>query len=164
MRCDLVKITLFFLLSGCAGQQSQPQIAAETPKCTPDNKGSKNKNINLADPVEQVTFYGDLLPILSSVESDKIYKCTTCHAEMAKPDGLNTVDKLNRAVEAMENGRMPRPGNSVPKDKIELFRIWQLQGFQEGDKNAKPVKQQTSTSTSTSDETSTGSGTSGNCP
>lgn len=159
----LVTQSLFLvLLAACAGQQSQPQIAGETPTCTPSSKESKNKDLDLTD-VPQVTFYGDLLPILSSVKDNEIYKCTTCHAEMAKPDGLNTVTKLNRAIESMENGRMPRPGNPVPKAKIELFRIWQLQGFQEGDKN-NPKPSKPSPSPSPQSPSSTESGTTGNCP
>lgn len=157
MRNQIAQLVLFALLAGCAGQ-SQPQIAGETTTtCKPATKDSESRSYDLAD-TNQVTFYGDLLPILSSNVDGKVYKCTTCHADMAKPDALNTVDKVNRAIESMENGRMPRPGNPVPKDKIELFRIWQLQGFQEGDPNA-PKK---ATTTSTGSSTGTSSGTT--CP
>ncbi len=161
MRRLVTQSIFLVLLAGCAGQQSQPQIATETPACSPSNKESKNKDLDLTD-VQQVTFYGDLLPILSSVEDGKVYKCTTCHAEMGKPDGLNTVTKLGRAIESMENGRMPRPGNAVPPAKIELFRIWQLQGFQEGDKNSPKPSRPVSSSSSSSPSSESAS--SGNCP
>lgn len=140
MRQGLVQGFLVLVLTACAGQ-SQPQVATEdTSKCQPSGKSSGGGASYLADPaIAQVTFYGDLLPILRSQSKDKVYKCTTCHAHYNKPDSMNNLDEINRVIESMENGRMPRGGDFVPKDKIEMFRIWQLQGFQLGDKdNPKP--------------------------
>ena len=79
-----------------------------------------------------ITFYGDLLPILSSNGKDQAYKCTTCHAHYMKPSGLNNVREVERIVESLRSGRMPRGGDPVTSAKIELFSMWRLQGFKEG--------------------------------
>ena len=79
-----------------------------------------------------VTFYGDLEPILNSSVPGAAYKCTTCHAAYAQAEGMNNVTELNRVVAAMTEGSMPRGGDRVPADKIQLFRNWQIQGFQAG--------------------------------
>jgi hypothetical protein len=80
----------------------------------------------------QVTFFGDLLPILSSNERGAAYKCTTCHAHYAQPSGLSSVAEVDAIVQAMTDASMPRGGDAVPREKIVLFRQWQLQGFQTG--------------------------------
>ena len=92
-----------------------------------------------------VTFYGDLEPILNSSAPGAAYKCTTCHAAYAQVDGMNNVTELNCVVAAMTEGSMPRGGDRVPADKIQLFRSWQIQGFQAGTPSL--TQQQTSTAT-----------------
>lgn len=113
------------LLSGCSGSVS-PQAEVPTPACSPSSSA-----LALEDS-DGVTFYGDLLPVLSSNKSGEVYKCTTCHAHYGKPDGMNNVRELERVVESMRSGRMPRGGDRVPAALIELFSMWRLQGFKDG--------------------------------
>ena len=123
-----------------------------TPAIKPPAKcASANSSTALSLADQTVTFYKDILPILSSQQTGKVYKCTTCHAHYAKPEGLNNVPELNRVVESMRNGRMPRVGTRVPEDSIKLFSAWQIQGFPAGEPaNLSPKTQATGTPTSSS--------------
>ena len=128
------------LLAACS-QQAQPQVGVTIPSssdCAPRPKTGTSTGGGVAELVadnsipRQITFYGDLLPILSSQTSGAVFKCTTCHADYGDPEKMNNVLTVNQIVEALEIGRMPRGGNLMPKAKIQLFRTWQLQGFQVG--------------------------------
>ncbi len=129
MRRQLAILSLL-LLAGCAEQQS-PQIAT-TANCPAKTAGSGLTDPAAATTPRQITFYGDILPILSSQETGKVYKCTTCHADYGKIEKLSNVLEVDRVIESMTVGRMPRGGTKVPKESIQLFRDWQLQGFQAG--------------------------------
>jgi hypothetical protein len=82
----------------------------------------------------QVTFYGDILPVLSADSRSRSYKCTTCHAHYREPEGLNSVPEIERIIESMKEGRMPRSTTKVTAAEIELFDVWRLQGFSVGRK------------------------------
>lgn len=110
------------------------RVDSTNPGCT-SSTGATLASEGDAEP-KVITFYGDILPILSSNAADSTYKCTTCHAHYSKPKGMNNVPELERVVESMRSGRMPRGGDPVPADKIELFTMWRLQGFQEGTQKA----------------------------
>lgn len=124
-------LTVLFAI-GC---NETPPVESTVPACITQSAGSVDSADSVSaspKPAAAVTFYGDLLPILASVKTDEVYKCTTCHAHYLKPAGMNNVRELERVVESMRLGRMPRVGNAVPADKIDLFTTWRLQGFQEG--------------------------------
>jgi hypothetical protein len=116
---------------------NQASIEAETPTCTPVS-GSKDSVYDLQAADRQVTFYKDLLPILTSNSEGKHYKCTTCHAHMNQPEGLNSVAKVEDSIKSMRNGTMPRSNSRVTEEEILLFELWRLQGFQPGDPSDTP--------------------------
>ncbi|TWW07947.1 hypothetical protein E3A20_29240 [Planctomyces bekefii] len=144
----LLLVLQLVLASGCNSAAPQPDVVAACGSPT-----EKKQSLDLADSVDMitqgnggasappVTFYGDLLPVLSSNESGAVYKCVTCHAHYGKPEGLSSVLEIERIVTSLKNGRMPRGGDPVPADKIELFSVWRLQGFQSGS----PKKQESVT-------------------
>ncbi len=117
------------VFSGQAG--ATPPSSTGTPPngTTPPSSGGGGGGAAGGEKV--VTFYGDVLPFLSSNAAGSAYKCTTCHAHYNAPDGLNSVGEVDRMINAMESGRMPRGGDPVPADKVALLRKWQLQGFKE---------------------------------
>jgi hypothetical protein len=77
----------------------------------------------------RVSFYGDLFPILNSNFRNRVYKCSTCHAEYNDPSKLANVPELVRAIDSMKSMRMPRGGDPVPAAMIELFAKWRIDGF-----------------------------------
>lgn len=89
--------------------------------------------------VPEVTFYGNILPILSSTATGSNYKCTTCHAHYTSPSELSTVPELQRVVTAIRNGTMPRGGDRLPAEKVALFERWRDQGFKAGSIGAPPI-------------------------
>jgi hypothetical protein len=118
-------LTLASLAAACQDEPPVPEPVLS--RCT----GSQ-ATAGLSEPARSVTFYGDLLPILSSTATGAVHKCTTCHAHYGKPEGLNTVPELESVVQALSTGRMPRGGDFVPAEQIELFRMWRDQGFPAG--------------------------------
>jgi hypothetical protein len=124
----------FGMATACMNQAS---IEAETPTCTPASSSNGGVyDLQAAD--RQVTFYKDLLPILTSNSEGKNYKCTTCHAHMNQPEGLNSVAKVEDSIRSMRNGTMPRSNSRVTEEEIQLFDLWRLQGFQPGDPSDTP--------------------------
>lgn len=105
---------------------SNPQVAGLL------GEASKPAETALSSLPKEVTFYGDLLPILRSSTRGEAYKCATCHPDFLTPDGMNSIPKIEGIVGSMKNGRMPRGGDLVPPEKIKLFTTWQLQGFRPG--------------------------------
>ncbi len=85
---------------------------------------------------KQITFYQDVLPILKANTAGHSFKCTTCHAHYSEPEGLNSVPEINRIIDSMESGWMPRSSDRVPKELISVFRTWQKHGFRTGNRNA----------------------------
>lgn len=130
-----MKVVLALLIAAaataCAAQNPPP---APELSCSPAKTGAALQGGMPA----QITFYKDVLPILSSNKAGAAHKCTTCHAHYNDPNGLNNVGEVDRIVEALETGRMPRGGDRVPKEKINLIRTWQLQGFQNGSPSDTP--------------------------
>lgn len=120
---------------------SLSSCAVQNPPQAPEFKCSPATGAALQDGVPaQITYYRDILPILSSSKDGAAYKCTTCHAHYGEPNGLNNVGEVDRIVESLETGRMPRGGDRVPKERINLIRTWQLQGFQNGQPSDKPAQ------------------------
>lgn len=122
---SLLTIIFLFIL-GCTEEPSKRSDALSD-KCDAYKVEVEGKYI---------TFYQDILPILQANTADHSYKCTTCHAHYAEPEGLNNVPEINRIIDSMESGRMPRSNNKVPKQLIDMFRTWQRHGFRTGDRNA----------------------------
>jgi hypothetical protein len=121
----LLTISLHISL-GCAAEPSK-RSEVLTDKCDAYELEVDAKNIN---------FYQDILPILQANTAGHSYKCTTCHAHYAEAEGLNNVPEINRIIDSMETGRMPRSNNKVSKKFIDMFRTWQKQGFRTGDRRA----------------------------
>lgn len=159
---NVLALALTALAASC---NEPPQQQSQTPQCTPSKAASLDETAAQSEddtePSTEVTFYGDLLPILASVETGKVYKCTTCHAHYEKPDGMNNVRELERVVESMKIGRMPRVGDRVPSAKIELFTMWRLQGFKDG--TPKTAARSDSTSPAQSQDAKPASSTSSGC-
>lgn len=155
----------FIRLVGLVALGTVAVSCAESARVEPASSGCSSSSALVADDTgkkndgtKAVTFYGDLLPILSSNVADHSYKCTTCHAHYAKPKGLNNVEEVERVVESMRSGRMPRGGDPVPAEMIELFTMWRIQGFQEGSpKSSTTIPGQT-------DPKASKTSTSSNCP
>ena len=125
-----------------AGCLNQPSVDTATPECKPatntSSGGAYGLDTGTDDEVagtteRQVTFYKDLYPILTANSGSRTYKCTTCHAHMKTPEGLNSVSKVEETIESMKTGRMPRSDSRVTPAEIKLFDLWRLQGFQPGD-------------------------------
>lgn len=137
-------VFVVFVGFGCVAEPQKVRTPAGK-KCgsTSGAEGSKKQKtpatastlyIQGAGPkVDQVTFYQDILPILSANVRGKNYKCITCHAHYTNPDGLNNVPEIERIVASLKSGSMPRSNDRVPPKYIELFDVWRLQGFGVGD-------------------------------
>jgi len=128
----IISMIAVISLSSCA-VQNPPQAPGFT--CSPATGAALQDGVPA-----QITYYRDILPILSSSRDGAAYKCTTCHAHYGEPNGLNNVGEVDRIVESLETGRMPRGGDRVPKERINLIRTWQLQGFQNGQPSDTPAQ------------------------
>ena len=127
------------LAAGCNGSQQSVDPGYQGDTSCVGSQGSSGSAVApaLTEPVPQVTFYGDILPILESAGPGVTYKCTTCHVNYFQPSALSSIDSVTQAINDMQQGRMPVGGNVVPSFRIQLFQIWQLQGFQVGNPNQK---------------------------
>lgn len=143
---------LTVLTVGC---MQQPSIDAQTPPCTTASGSGgaygleAGEDTGAGTAVRQVTFYKDLLPILTANSGKRTYKCTTCHAHMKEPEGLNSVSKIEETIDSMTKGRMPRSNARVTPAEIKLFDLWRLQGFQAGDPSDTPEAEITGKPTAT---------------
>jgi hypothetical protein len=151
-----IPASLFALLLASCNSTSTQNLPTLTPasstcgtsatQATPAPPSGPPAVASLTDPttktpsVKQITFYGDLLPILNSVQTGAVYKCTTCHANYATPDGMNSQDELNRVVQSMQDGSMPRSGQLVPQALIDEFKVWGVEGFPPGDPSSTPAQ------------------------
>ena len=118
----------------CQHQNSIPPEPAKQDCASPSAGVAGASQAAAGDEDRQITFYRDILPILTSNTKGKVYKCTTCHSQYAKPEDVASVDEVEAIVASLKSGKMPRAGNAVAPGEIELFTKWRLMGFQTGKK------------------------------
>lgn len=88
---------------------------------------SKDRNYFLQN--TRITFYGDVLPILSSRGEGRKYDCTSCHSEYKNPNTLlqdGEIDRMLHAMRGVDSSFMPRIGDRVPDNYLQMLRKWKL--------------------------------------
>lgn len=77
-----------------------------------------------------VTFTKDILPLLSSVEAGRIFKCTVCHRGYTDYETLAKPETLGRILpRVLPGGNMPLNGDKMSSKDIQLLLDWQNLGF-----------------------------------
>jgi hypothetical protein len=77
------------------------------------------------------TFTRDVLPLLSSTATGRIYKCTVCHRAYTDYDVVSQPATLQRILSRIgPGGNMPLNEDPVKSADIEMLREWQKQGYQ----------------------------------
>ena len=128
-----ISVSMALLLPFACAQASQssatPIGGCSALNLTDQSAGTSTPTSTIA----QITFYGDLLPILNLGGPRRgLQNARLVHAQYATPAGLNAVSTINQVIDSMQTKSMPRAGDVLPDEKINLFRVWQLQGFQPG--------------------------------
>jgi hypothetical protein len=123
-RIMILKMAFLTALTSCKQNRAVDEIGGSAAKdCSASNITSSGS---------RVSFYGDLYPILNSNFRNRVYKCSTCHAEYNDPVKLANVPELVRVIDSMKSLRMPRGGDPVPAAMIDLFSKWRFDGFTVG--------------------------------
>ena len=87
-----------------------------------------------------VTFYGDVLPILTSSKPGVNYRCTVCHASYADYQQVSRPAVANSIVDSIASHRMPLTGDSVTAKDFEIIRAWVAGGLVAGQPIVVPGK------------------------
>ena len=146
LRLGWIMVCIHVLCSACSDSSNDITDTASQ-KCTTTSGAGLVDSDDSG--VKKVTFYRDLLPILTANTRQRPYKCTTCHAHYETPEGLSNVPEVERIVDSLNKGRMPRSNSRVSEDEIKLFESWRLQGFLPGDPKDAPKVNTNSASKST---------------
>ena len=143
-------------VSGCLSEPPPlPPQSSEGPavyqdedsKRIPENK-SKNTPIDPVNPTEPippinpgpispgptnppaVTFTNDIVPLLSSNEAGRIFKCTVCHRAYTDYETMASSETLGRILpKVLPGGNMPLNGDKMSSKDIQLLMDWQNLGF-----------------------------------
>ena len=90
--------------------------------------------------IGSVTFYKDVLPILTSSRPGANYRCTVCHASYADYQQVSRPAVANAIVDSIAMHRMPLTGDSVTARDFEIIRAWVAGGLVAGQPIAAPGK------------------------
>ncbi len=104
------------------------------PPATSDGSYTPSGAYGLQAADGKTIFERDVLPLLSSTDTGKVYKCTVCHAAFADPANLSQPGRIDALVERMtlpaaQQGFMPVNGDTVAAADIEVFKSWQAGGY-----------------------------------
>jgi len=120
-------------VSGLSGQTSSlrllndasPTVGASGGTVAPSDVAAGDQTAT-----HKITFQDDILPILSSTETGKVYKCTVCHAAYrTNPQYLRQGDNFDQLIDAVQTQSMPLVGDPLPEAAIEIFKKWKEAGF-----------------------------------
>jgi hypothetical protein len=76
------------------------------------------------------TFDDDILPLLSSVETGRVYKCTVCHAHYKSYDIVSTDARVDSILSSSgPDGTMPLKGDKITASELNMVRAWRAAGF-----------------------------------
>jgi hypothetical protein len=81
----------------------------------------------------RVTWYDDVLPILTSTIPGEKYQCVTCHTDYGEPKTLKKIrpgglSEVGHMVASMREGGqafMPRIGDRVPDRYVTMLKTWE---------------------------------------
>jgi hypothetical protein len=109
--------------------------ATPTPRATPSPSDSVQDRIQNASG-NAVTFYKDILPLLTTNLPDRQYECTQCHASYGDPNGVAKARVVDDIIASVESGFMPmNEGPRMRKEEIEILKLWRRSGMQIGTPN-----------------------------
>ena len=106
-----------------------PQTGAIQDGRSSDAPLEKKENL---EPEKTLSFRLNILPMLSSNKTGRVFKCTTCHPAYTQSETLKIPGKIAAIVQEVQpEGRMPPNGDKFSPSDIQLLLDWQKQGFPE---------------------------------
>lgn len=84
----------------------------------------QNKSF-LTEPALDKYYQTDIVPILSSVEDDRVYKCTTCHSWMlAQTPTLSEIETILKVIEEDTMPPKAKNFNSMNESDLLIVKNW----------------------------------------
>jgi hypothetical protein len=130
---------LALLAFGNTGCFPQTQVAAHRDGTaqpsqlpTPRPSPSTGPTDQVDGTARAVTFYQDVLPILRSNTTDRIYRCTVCHAPYNNPEMVAKPRVIDAIIDAIETQYMPPFQNRMRAEDLEVLKLWRRSGMQTG--------------------------------
>jgi hypothetical protein len=125
-----IGLLLTCVAASCVKTDPEPTISPQQPACSARLVGDEPKALTLAGEKDasELTFVDDILPILSSNDQPRRYRCTVCHSFYQTIDGFDTQAEVDEALAAIADD-MPRGGNPVDAKDIAIIKAWAKAGF-----------------------------------
>lgn len=125
------------VIVGLAAASCSPEPLPELPQPGAIQNGQVTEPRESADqkpqePQTTLSFRMDILPMLSSNKTGRVFKCTTCHPAYTSPETLKLPGKIAAIIQEVQpEGRMPPNGDKFLPQDIQILLDWQNQGFPE---------------------------------
>lgn len=131
----LILMACSFVVSACSDSRDKPApprpeqsmgaAELESPEIKPSPTPTQSPSLKPSAP----TFEKDVLPILGASETQRIYRCTVCHATFNDYDVVAKPAVVQSMITSMENGRMPVNGDKVKAADLNVIRAWFAAGM-----------------------------------